>query len=147
MSAVGQELLSTLDQRCTADIEEFAVDTAVLYGNLIKPAIEIVSFSAQIWADQGPRQLGIFLAYFLLSSKWLQVVMPSFGRLTAQQQDLEGVFRTPTPACCGTARRLPSTLAAPASAPAATPTTRGSCPSRSRSSKSARRCPSSTRRR
>ena len=94
MSAVGQELLSTLDQRCTADIEEFAVDTAVLYGNLIKPAIEIVSFSAQIWADQGPRQLGIFLAYFLLSSKWLQVVMPSFGRLTAQQQDLEGVFRT-----------------------------------------------------
>ena len=76
MSAVGQELLSTLDQRCTADIEEFAVDTAVLYGNLIKPAIEIVSFSAQIWADQGPRQLGIFLAYFLLSSKWLQVIPP-----------------------------------------------------------------------
>ena len=50
MSAVGQELLSTLDQRCTADIEEFAVDTAVLYGNLIKPAIEIVSFSAQVSA-------------------------------------------------------------------------------------------------
>jgi ABC-type uncharacterized transport system fused permease/ATPase subunit len=36
----------------------------------------------------------IAIRYFLLSAKWLQVVMPSFGRLTAQQQDLEGVLRS-----------------------------------------------------
>jgi hypothetical protein len=41
MSAVGKELLSTLDQRCTADIEEFAMDTALLYGNIVKPAIGV----------------------------------------------------------------------------------------------------------
>ena len=194
MSAVGKELLSTLDQRCTADIEEFAMDTALLYGNIVKPAIgvnkntaapllfeflpflvyfsglsraclgkpsfsipkfhthstgvrcgvvvyyaEIVAYCDQIIRFIGFRQLAIFLGYFLrgiyiiytqtiqycihiipfnlpldlglfmthhlylpriairyflLSAKWLQVVMPSFGRLTAQQQDLEGVLRS-----------------------------------------------------
>ena len=94
MSAVGQNLLSTLDQRCTADIEEFAMDSALLYGNIIKPLIEIYAYSAQIWTTQGGRQLFIFLGYFALSSNWLKFVMPSFGRLTAQQQDLEGLFRS-----------------------------------------------------
>ena len=41
----------------------------------------------------GGRQLAIFAVYFLCSAKWLQLVMPAFGRLTAQQQDLEGELR------------------------------------------------------
>ena len=94
VSALGPDLLSTLDQRCTQDIEEFCTESAALYGNIVKPLTEILTFSQQIAASLGTRQLIIFLGYFMISSKWLQMIMPSFGRLTAQQQELEGTFRS-----------------------------------------------------
>jgi hypothetical protein len=97
MSALSQaegDLITTIDQRCTQDIEEFCTETAMLFGNVVKPLTEIVSFSVEIARSLGGLQLAIFLGYFSCSSRWLQLIMPSFGRLTAAQQELEGNFRS-----------------------------------------------------
>lgn len=64
-----------------------------LYGNLLKPLTEIFIYASATAKVIGGSQLALFLGYFVGTSWWLKTIMPPFGRLTAQKQELEGEFR------------------------------------------------------
>lgn len=83
-----------MDQRITADLDSFATGTAEVYGNLLKPTTELMLFSWKISQSIGGSRLAIFMMHFVGSSLWLKRIMPSFGRITARQQELEGRFRS-----------------------------------------------------
>lgn len=91
-SSVGRTL-DTLDQRATADIAELSEKLTKLYGNVLKPTLEVMLYSYRLGQMIGPRELSFFFLYFVVSSAWLQLVMPPFGKLTAEQQKLEGELR------------------------------------------------------
>lgn len=44
ISQLGTHPLSTIDQRCTQDIEAFATGFSELYGNILKPSTEIAMY-------------------------------------------------------------------------------------------------------
>eukprot|EP00793_Prasinoderma_coloniale_P000611 PRCOL_00003760-RA len=91
-SCVGHTL-DTLDQRATADVAELAEKVTKLYGNVLKPTLEVALYSYRLSRMIGPAELSVFFLYFVASSSWLQLIMPPFGKLTAEQQRLEGELR------------------------------------------------------
>eukprot|EP00041_Stephanoeca_diplocostata_P016354 m.321679 g.321679 ORF g.321679 m.321679 type:complete len:741 (-) comp20338_c0_seq7:2065-4287(-) len=93
MTSLGKNILSTIDQRITQDVNEFASNFAALYGNILKPTAELLLYARKVHTNLGGLQLAVFVSYFAAASWWLKALMPSFGKLTAAQQEAEGVFR------------------------------------------------------
>eukprot|EP01088_Endostelium_zonatum_P010663 TRINITY_DN241_c0_g1_i1.p1 TRINITY_DN241_c0_g1~~TRINITY_DN241_c0_g1_i1.p1 ORF type:complete len:669 (+),score=158.34 TRINITY_DN241_c0_g1_i1:80-2086(+) len=83
-----------VDQRVSNDITRFSREITVLYGNLLKPCLEIVVISRALAKLMGFRQLVGFFLYFAISAVWLKFCMPPFARMTSLTQKLEGDFRT-----------------------------------------------------
>eukprot|EP00744_Colponema_vietnamica_P005328 GILI01007811.1.p1 GENE.GILI01007811.1~~GILI01007811.1.p1 ORF type:complete len:670 (-),score=211.37 GILI01007811.1:129-2138(-) len=85
--------ISNPDQRLTQDIDKWAQSLASLYANFTKPLLDIVLFSrklAELVGLGGP--LAVILWYFV-SGIIIRVVSPPFGKLTAEEQRLEGDYR------------------------------------------------------
>jgi ABC-type uncharacterized transport system fused permease/ATPase subunit len=64
-----------------------------LYSNVTKPLFDIVLFSrklSELVGVQGPLSV---LLYYFLSGFVIKLISPSFGKLTAEAQRLEGQFR------------------------------------------------------
>ena len=93
-SSMGKVLLENIDQRCTSDVGALSTNLATLYGNILKPVLEVVLYTRQLAKMLGGRQLVFFFVYFFATARWIQFAMPHFGKLTAEQQRLEGNFRT-----------------------------------------------------
>lgn len=82
------------DQRLTQDIEKWATSLSNLYSNFTKPLLDIVLLSrklAELVGWEGPTMM---IAWYFVSGIFIRFITPTFGKLVAKQQDLEGKFRS-----------------------------------------------------
>jgi len=93
VNSFGKNLLSTVDQRVTTDIEQFSEKLAETWGSMLRPTFEIVVYSYNIYINLGLPQLVFFIGYFFGTSIWLKSIMPHFGKMLSKSKDLEGKFR------------------------------------------------------
>jgi len=85
--------ISNPDQRLTSDTEKWSSSLASLYLNFAKPVLDILLFSkklAELVGWQGP---ALLWSWYICSGFVIKKLSPSFGRLTAVEQQLEGEYR------------------------------------------------------
>ncbi|KAK9864122.1 hypothetical protein WJX84_012088 [Apatococcus fuscideae] len=85
--------MQDVDQRLTRDVVRLCDDLAALIPNLVKPVVDLLWFSAQLWQLTGRRGLGILYLYALIGFLTLKAVTPDFGALAAKENRLEAAFR------------------------------------------------------
>lgn len=81
------------DQRLTQDIEKWANCLSTLYLNFTKPVLDIVLFTrklAELVGWEGPAFSG---GWYIFAAFIIKLVSPSFGKMTALEQKLEGEYR------------------------------------------------------
>lgn len=81
------------DQRLTQDVEKWANSLSNLYSNFSKPLLDIILFSKKLAELVGWEGPGMMIAWYLVSGIFIRFITPTFGKLIARQQDLEGEFR------------------------------------------------------
>ncbi|GJE86404.1 ATP-binding cassette sub-family D member 1 [Phanerochaete sordida] len=80
-------------QYLTSDIAAFCDAFAQVYGNVLKPSLDLLLFTSQLSRTLGVRgTLLLFLNYYA-TVKVLRAVTPAFGRLAAVEARLEGEYR------------------------------------------------------
>ncbi|VDC07481.1 unnamed protein product [Peniophora sp. CBMAI 1063] len=89
----GEGGLEGVDQYLTSDIESWADALAALYGNLLKPALDLVLFTAQLSSTLGVRGTLALFANYYVTARILRAATPAFGRLAAVEARLEGEYR------------------------------------------------------
>jgi ATP-binding cassette subfamily D (ALD) protein 3 len=82
------------DQRLTQDVEKWANSLSNLYSNFSKPLLDIILFSKKLAELVGWEGPGMMIAWYLVSGIFIRFITPTFGKLIARQQDLEGEFRS-----------------------------------------------------
>lgn len=85
--------IQNVDQLLSQDVDKFTTSLATLYSNIAKPLLDIVLFSKRLARTLGSSGPLIMIAYFLVTSAILRSIQPPFGRLTADEQKLEGEYR------------------------------------------------------
>eukprot|EP00871_Galdieria_phlegrea_P005475 jgi/Galph1/5929/GphlegSOOS_G4573.1 len=85
--------IQNVDQLLSQDVDKFTNSLATLYSNVAKPLLDIVLFSNRLARTLGSSGPLIMIAYFLITSAILRAIQPPFGRLTADEQKLEGEYR------------------------------------------------------
>ncbi|OCF40747.1 ATP-binding cassette, subfamily D (ALD), peroxisomal long-chain fatty acid import protein [Kwoniella heveanensis CBS 569] len=77
----------------TTDVARFCDSLAALYGNIGKPALDMIIFTSQLAASLGPLgTIGLFANYGFTA--WvLRKATPAFGRMAATEARLEGEYR------------------------------------------------------
>ena len=81
------------DQRLTNDAAKWSDSLASLYLNTSKPLLDLVFFTrklSELVGYQGPL---LTFAWYLMAGGIINVISPGFGKLTAQEQKLEGEYR------------------------------------------------------
>jgi len=83
--------------RITSDLDQFATESVHMLGYILKPSIDVLNLCFTIGARNGIASLGIFLAFFWVSSITLQRVKStmriSLKQRALQTQNLEAAFR------------------------------------------------------
>ena len=85
--------ISNPDQRLTSDIEKWANSLSTIYANFTKPTLDIILFSRKLADVMGWIGPGAVILWYLFSGIILKFVSPSFGKLIAGEQRLEGEYR------------------------------------------------------
>ncbi|KAJ7076083.1 ABC transporter transmembrane region 2-domain-containing protein [Mycena belliarum] len=85
--------LEGVDQYITADVESWSAALAGLYGNLLKPSLDLVLFTSQLSKSLGVRGTLLLFGNYYLTVSILRAVTPAFGRLAAVEARLEGEYR------------------------------------------------------
>eukprot|EP00698_Gefionella_okellyi_P021285 TRINITY_DN6860_c0_g1_i1.p1 TRINITY_DN6860_c0_g1~~TRINITY_DN6860_c0_g1_i1.p1 ORF type:complete len:677 (-),score=196.23 TRINITY_DN6860_c0_g1_i1:1093-3123(-) len=85
--------IDNADQRIAEDIKKFADTLSELYSTTFKPVVDVALFTAKLTRVVGYKGPIVMFLYYFVSSMVLRGMMPSFARLTSQQQHLEGNFR------------------------------------------------------
>lgn len=85
--------VSNPDQRLTSDIEKWATSMSMIYPNFSKPLLDIIMFSRKLSELVGWAGPGLVLLWYFISGFIIKLVSPPFGKLTAIEQRLEGVYR------------------------------------------------------
>lgn len=81
------------DQRLTNDTEKWATSLSSMFLNTFKPVLDIILFSkklAELVGWQGPV---LTFAWYGIAGTIIKNISPSFGKLTAVEQQLEGEYR------------------------------------------------------
>ncbi|KAG6862188.1 hypothetical protein C0995_004270 [Termitomyces sp. Mi166 len=86
--------LEGVDQYLTADIEAWSESLSVLYGNILKPSLDLVLFTSQLSRSLGLRGTILLFVNYYATVAILRAVTPAFGRLAAVEAKLEGEYRT-----------------------------------------------------
>lgn len=81
------------DQRLTQDIEKWSNSLSTLYSNFSKPLLDIAIFSKKLSELVGWEGPAMMVAWYLLSGILIRFITPTFGKLIAAQQNLEGQYR------------------------------------------------------
>ena len=81
------------DQRLTVDIQKWAIALSNLYSNFSKPLLDIILFSRKLAAVVGIEGVLLPFGWYAFSAVLLRYISPSFGKLTAIRQKLEGEYR------------------------------------------------------
>ncbi|KAG8965115.1 hypothetical protein FRC03_000921 [Tulasnella sp. 419] len=91
---VGQEGgLEGVDHFITTDIASFCESLAALYGNLMKPSLDMFIFTAQLSRSLGFAGTVLLFGNYFATASILRAVTPAFGRLAAVEARLEGEYR------------------------------------------------------
>jgi len=77
----------------TADIEKWANSLSLIYSNFSKPVLDILLFSNKLAELVGWKGPSIVIAWYFFSALIIKAISPSFGKLTAKAQRLEGEYR------------------------------------------------------
>lgn len=85
--------LDGVEQYVTSDVASFCESLSVLYGNILKPTLDIVLFTSQLSRSLGVRGTFLLFANYYVTARILRAVTPAFGRLAAVEARLEGEFR------------------------------------------------------
>ncbi|KAG8216396.1 ABC transporter transmembrane region 2-domain-containing protein [Butyriboletus roseoflavus] len=91
--AITSVPLQGVDQYITADVESWSESVAGIYGNLMKPSLDLLLFTSQLSRSLGFRGTFLLFGNYYLTIKILQAVTPAFGRLAAIEARLEGDYR------------------------------------------------------
>eukprot|EP00743_Colponemidia_sp_Colp-15_P001440 GILK01001579.1.p1 GENE.GILK01001579.1~~GILK01001579.1.p1 ORF type:complete len:694 (+),score=88.80 GILK01001579.1:74-2083(+) len=81
------------DQRLTQDIEKWSTCLSSLYSNFTKPLLDIVLFSKKLAELVGFAGPAAVIGWYFMSGMVIKLVSPPFGKLTAEEQRLEGDYR------------------------------------------------------
>jgi ATP-binding cassette subfamily D (ALD) protein 3 len=81
------------DQRITQDVDKWAHSLATLVLNFSKPILDLILFSKKLSELVGWEGPLLTIGWYLLSGIILRVISPSFGKLIAVEQKLEGEYR------------------------------------------------------
>lgn len=85
--------ISTPDQRLTTDLEKWSGCLSNLYLNLTKPILDIILFSKKLSDLVGWEGPALTVGWYFISGICIKLISPSFGKLTAKEQMLEGDYR------------------------------------------------------
>jgi ATP-binding cassette subfamily D (ALD) long-chain fatty acid import protein len=85
--------LEGVDQYITSDIAAFCDSLSALYGNVMKPSLDLIIFTAQLSRSLGVSGSVLLFANYLATAAILRAVTPAFGRLAAVEARLEGEYR------------------------------------------------------
>ncbi|TRM67607.1 ABC transporter transmembrane region 2-domain-containing protein [Schizophyllum amplum] len=85
--------LEGVDQYLTSDVESWADSLAGLYGNVLKPSLDLVLFTGQLAKSLGLRGTLLLFGNYYATVTILRAVTPAFGRLAAIESRLEGEYR------------------------------------------------------
>lgn len=85
--------IGTPDQRLTTDIEKWASSLSNLYSNISKPVLDIILFSRKLSSLVGIEGPFYVILWYVFTGILLRFVSPSFGKLFAVEQRLEGDYR------------------------------------------------------
>ncbi|KAL0578895.1 ATP-binding cassette long-chain fatty acid transporter pxa1 [Marasmius crinis-equi] len=88
-----QGRLEGVDQYLTADVEAWAEAVSGLYGNLMKPTLDMVLFTSQLAKSLGARGTVLLFGTYWCTIRILRAVTPAFGKLAAVEARLEGEYR------------------------------------------------------
>lgn len=86
--------ISNPDQRLTTDAEKWSSSLSSLYINLVKPFLDMILFSKKLSELVGWEGPALTFAWYGFSGYVIKLIAPPFGRLTAQEQRLEGEYRS-----------------------------------------------------
>ena len=81
------------DQRLTQDAEKWSSCLSSLYINMVKPLLDMILFSRKLSELVGWEGPAITFSWYAFSGFIIRLISPPFGRLTAQEQKLEGEYR------------------------------------------------------
>ena len=82
------------DQRIANDIEKWATSLSKLYSNITKPLLDMILFSIKLSEFVSWKGPALCIAANLGSGFLMKLVAPSFGKLRAIEQILEGKYRS-----------------------------------------------------
>eukprot|EP01114_Cavostelium_apophysatum_P012034 TRINITY_DN2671_c0_g1_i1.p1 TRINITY_DN2671_c0_g1~~TRINITY_DN2671_c0_g1_i1.p1 ORF type:complete len:702 (+),score=181.95 TRINITY_DN2671_c0_g1_i1:86-2191(+) len=85
--------IQNVDQCITQDVATFCNNLASLYSNLAKPAVDLILYNAKLAYNVGFKGLAVLTVLIHIGTFILRNSTPPFGRLVAEQQQLEGNFR------------------------------------------------------
>ncbi|KAG8903497.1 hypothetical protein FRB99_003211 [Tulasnella sp. 403] len=91
---VGSEAgLDSVDQYITTDIAAFCESLSALYGNMMKPMLDMFIFTAQLSRSLGFFGTVLLFGNYFATASILRSVTPAFGKLAAVEARLEGEYR------------------------------------------------------
>lgn len=77
----------------TEDVEKWAQSLSGLYLNVSKPVLDIILFSKKLAELVGWEGPALVVGWYFISGLIIRYISPSFGRLTAIEQKIEGEYR------------------------------------------------------
>ncbi|KAG8802385.1 hypothetical protein FRC16_009759 [Serendipita sp. 398] len=89
----GEGGLEGIDQYITSDISAFCESLSTLYGNVMKPSLDILIFTTQLTRKLGAIGSVLLTLNYMTTATILRAVTPAFGRLAAVEARLEGEYR------------------------------------------------------
>ncbi|KAJ3480904.1 hypothetical protein NLI96_g8018 [Meripilus lineatus] len=85
--------LEGVDQYVTSDVAAFCDALSGIYGNVMKPSLDLLLFTSQLSRTLGFRGTILLFVNYYVTAKILRAVTPAFGRLAAVEARLEGEYR------------------------------------------------------
>ncbi|KAH9835223.1 ABC transporter transmembrane region 2-domain-containing protein [Rhodofomes roseus] len=85
--------LDDVDQYITSDIASFCDSLTGIYGNVLKPSLDLILFTSQLSRTLGFRGTFLLGLNYYVTARILRAATPAFGRLAAVEAQLEGEYR------------------------------------------------------
>lgn len=85
--------IANADQLLTTDVEKFCDSVVDLYSNMCKPLMDVSIYVYRVTKALGMETPAILTVYLMFSGVFLTHLRRPTGRLTIQEQKLEGEYR------------------------------------------------------
>lgn len=85
--------IANADQLLTTDIDKFCESATDLYSNISKPILDIIIYVYRLTMNLGGQTPSILMVYLLIAGVMLTHLRRPTGKLTVEEQKLEGEFR------------------------------------------------------